>query len=100
MKDNFSHRSEKYAQFRPSYPDAFYQFILAHVSRKERAWDCGTGNGQVAGELANYFREVFATDISTNQLQHAVQKKNIRYMVEEAGQASFSDDFFDLIIVA
>ena len=35
----------------------------------ENAWDCGTGNGQVAKILAGFFNEVQATDISQNQLE-------------------------------
>ena len=63
------------------------------------AWDCGTGNGQIAVELARHFQTVFATDISQNQIHHAVQKKNITYKVEPAEHTSFADAMFDLVTV-
>lgn len=100
MKDNFSKQSALYAKFRPTYPKALFDFILSLVSNKEKAWDCGTGNGQVAVELAGYFEKVFATDISENQLKNAVQKENILYKLESAEHTTFPDNYFDLITVA
>lgn len=99
MKDNFSHGSDRYARFRPVYPVEFYRFLLSNVSGRERAWDCGTGNGQVAVELSAHFKEVFATDISANQLQQAEKRDNIIYLIEQAEQASFPPGYFDLITV-
>ncbi len=100
MKDNFSHSSDNYARFRPVYPDSFFDFLLLHVDRRERAWDCGTGNGQVADSLSRYFSEVYATDISENQINNAVKKPNIFYSIENSSSASFPDNYFNLIIVA
>jgi SAM-dependent methyltransferase len=100
MKDNFSKVAGFYSQFRPSYPDSVYDFLLPFVLTKKTAWDAGTGNGQVAGQLANYFETVFATDFSKNQLKNAVIKKNIIYKTERAEQTSFPDNEFDLITVA
>ncbi len=77
MKDYFSASSEEYAQFRPTYPPELFHFLQKLCNAKQRAWDCGTGNGQAAGELANFFEQVYATDISINQLSQAVQKPNI-----------------------
>src|SRR3954465_2231530 len=99
MKDNFSARSDKYAKFRPTYPKELYDLLLPLVTAKENAWDCGTGNGQVAQELSSHFQKVFATDISEKQIQNAVQKENIFYSVGSAESTSFSEDFFDLITV-
>ncbi|RYG30304.1 MAG: class I SAM-dependent methyltransferase, partial [Chitinophagaceae bacterium] len=100
MKDNFSHASEKYAQYRPVYPGALYEFLLSKLKARDRAWDCGTGNGQVAAELAKHFKKVYGTDISANQLKHAIQRENIIYSKENSANTSFPSDFFDLIIVA
>jgi len=72
MKDNFSNQSFLYAKFRPSYPAALFEFILSLVPDKQSAWDCGTGNGQIAGVLADSFEIVYATDISKNQLANAI----------------------------
>lgn len=100
MKDNFSKQSKLYSQFRPGYPKELYDFLLPLVPEKKAAWDCGTGNGQVAGELANHFEKVFATDISENQIKNAVRKNNIFYKVESTENTSFEDNQFDLITIA
>ena len=100
MKDLFSTESEKYAQFRPGYPDELFDYINEITPHKEIAWDCGTGNGQVAVELARSFDKVFATDISQAQIDQATAAKNIHYIVQPAEKISFPDYFFDLIVVA
>lgn len=100
MKDNFSVQSAGYAQYRPTYPTELYDFLLSLVTNQETAWDCATGNGQVATALAEHFNHVLATDISQNQLSHAVQKENITYLLESSDKSSFADDTFDLITVA
>src|SRR4051812_39633884 len=100
MKDNFSKQAAQYAQFRPSYPPAFYDFLTKNISSSAQALDLATGNGQVAVELAKTFHHVFATDISAKQLNNAPQKNNITYKVEEAERTDFADQTFDLITVA
>lgn len=100
MKDNFSTQSSQYAKFRPKYPQALYDFLFNHVSETKTAWDCATGNGQVATELANRFEKVYATDISEKQLANAPQLSNITYKVEQAEKTDFADDVFDLVTVA
>lgn len=100
MKDNFSTDSAQYARFRPGYPEELYHFLQKMVSNKERVWDCGTGNGQVAGQLAAFFREVYATDISVQQLMNAVDRPNIHYSKQQAEKTNFDDSFFDLVTVA
>lgn len=100
MKDNFSTQSTLYARYRPAYPQELYDFILKQVPAKEAAWDCGTGNGQAAKQLAVSFEKVFATDISQKQIDNAVQLPAIYYSVQPAEQTDFPDNSFDLIIVA
>ena len=100
MKDNFSKQSKEYAVFRPTYPDEVLEFILSQVSSKTSAWDCGTGNGQVAAKLSSFFQTVYATDISENQIANAVKKDNIMYQVASAEDAPFDENSFDLITVA
>ena len=100
MKDNFSSQSSSYAKYRPAYPKAVYRFLREKLDQTEKAWDCGTGNGQVANELAKFFKEVLATDISQQQLDNAVIQPNIHYSVQPAEKTSFPDNSFDLITVA
>jgi len=99
-RDNFSIQSDRYAKYRPGYPAGLYGFLLSLVQGRQAAWDCGTGNGQVATELSKFFDRVYATDISEQQLKNAVRKDNIYYSVERAESTSFADNSFDLITVA
>lgn len=100
MKDNFSSHSPDYAKFRPSYPQDLYKFLKENLIQSETAWDCGTGNGQVASELAKFFKEVQATDISKQQLENAVKRPNITYSLQRAEKTNFPETSFDLITVA
>ncbi|HEX6226203.1 MAG TPA: class I SAM-dependent methyltransferase, partial [Chryseolinea sp.] len=100
MKDLFSSHSKIYAAFRPTYPKALYEFIFQHVGGKNSAWDCATGNGQVAKYLSYYFDKVYATDISQQQLDQAAREENIFYSKTPAERTGFPDDQFDLITVA
>lgn len=100
MKDNFSKLSQGYSQYRPSYPLALFEYLVSLVPDRKTAWDCGTGTGQVASRFAGYFAKVYATDISENQIKHAVKKHNIIYKIERAEKTTFSDNSFDLIAVA
>lgn len=100
VHDYFSHQSENYKLYRPSYPNELYSEILKFVSGKNCCWDCGTGNGQVAVELAKHFTNVVATDISQNQLDHREVLKNIVYKKVRAERTTFPENKFDLITVA
>lgn len=100
MKDNFSKQSAGYAKYRPAYPHQLYDFIFQHVMDNQTAWDCATGNGQAAKELAKVFGKVYATDISQRQIENAVQQPNIFYSVQPAEKTNFPDNSFDLITVA
>jgi len=99
VKNNFSTGSDKYAQYRPTYPDAFFEYLKQALPACSNAWDCATGNGQVAQKLATFFTDVYATDISQSQLDNAVQLPNIHYSLQAAENTSFENDFFDLVIV-
>jgi SAM-dependent methyltransferase len=100
MKDYFSDQAKIYATFRPTYPAELYKFILGHINSFNKAWDCATGNGQVARVLSQNFDFVFATDISQQQLNQAWQAENIHYSRQPAEHTSFPDQQFDLITVA
>lgn len=99
MKDNFSAQATTYAQFRPGYPQRLFDFLFEHCKSFDRAWDCATGNGQIAVGLAERFSEVEATDISENQLRNALPMPNIRYQLGQAESPNFPDHHFDLITV-
>ena len=71
MKDNFSAQANDYARFRPHYPAEMIQYIMSNVAQHQNALDVATGNGQVAAALSPYFKEVYAVDISEQQLANA-----------------------------
>jgi len=100
MHDNFSEQADLYAQYRPVYPKAMYDFIFRHVPQKRVAWDCGTGSGQAAIYLAEHFEEVYANDISKEQLDNAPERENITYFNVPAENTGFPENKFDLITVA
>lgn len=100
IQDNFSKQAATYKKYRPTYPQALYEFLLEKVEDRINCWDVGTGNGQVAAALSECFEQVYATDISQKQLDQAISKGNIHYQVARAEQTDFPDQHFDLIVVA
>ncbi|MGH2647587.1 MAG: class I SAM-dependent methyltransferase [Ginsengibacter sp.] len=100
MKDNFSKQSDLYSKFRPGYPKKLFDFLLPLAPDKKTAWDCGTGNGQVAVKLSQYFNHVYATDLSASQINNAAKRNNIIYSVENAEETLLPRNSFDLITVA
>jgi ubiquinone/menaquinone biosynthesis C-methylase UbiE len=98
--DNFSNQAAAYALYRPVYPKALYDFLLEQVTGREAAWDCGTGNGQVAARLSSSFKKVWATDISENQLRQARVLPNVTYLQTRSEQTNLPAHTFDLITVA
>ena len=100
VKDHFSNHAFEYSQYRPNYPLELFDHILSLVPNRNCAWDCATGNGQVAVELAKHFNVVKATDVSQQQIDHAIQKTNIEYLQSPAERTPFADCTFDLITVA
>lgn len=100
FKDHFSKQSDLYAKYRPDYPKAMYEFIFSHVRERKLAWDCGTGNGQVAAALAEYFERVIATDPSAKQIEQATHHESIDYRIEPAERTSLPDNSVDFVAVA
>ncbi len=98
--DRFSEQAGTYKKFRPQYPVTLYREILRITPGRGFCWDCGTGNGQVAMELSHHFKEVYATDISEQQIAQAPILPNVKYRVVRAEATGFPDSYFDLITVA
>jgi len=97
--DRFSTQAAQYARYRIAYPPELYAWLLPRVACRGRAWDCATGNGQVATVLAEHFAEVVATDLSASQLAQAIERPNIRYQVGTAEQSGLPTESVDLITV-
>jgi len=99
FQDHFSEQAKGYAEYRPSYPGALFDYLAALAPAREQAWDCGTGNGQAALALAERFRQVIATDASAEQLENAFAHERIDYRVERAENTTIEGGSVDLITV-
>ena len=96
----FSDKSEIYLSSRPRYPAKLYQHLVELCDKHERVWDVACGNGQAAIDLADYFAEVQATDISQQQIGNAIVHPKVKYSVQPAEATSFAENSFDLVCVA
>ena len=100
FQDHFSTQAGEYTRFRPRYPGELFEYLASLPRARSRAWDCGTGNGQAACDLARWFREVVATDPSQSQISHAVAHPKVQYLVSAAEHAPLPNDSVDLVTVA
>ena len=100
VKDHFSKGSTDYARYRPRYPDALFDFVCAQCPKHGLAWDCATGSGQAAIELARTFERVIATDGSAEQLKAATPAANVEYRQATAEASGLEEHSIDLICVA
>ncbi|HYP69230.1 MAG TPA: class I SAM-dependent methyltransferase [Thiobacillaceae bacterium] len=100
FKDHFSTGSPDYAAFRPNYPPALFAWLAGLCRRRELAWDCATGNGQAALELAHHFKQVIATDASAQQIEAAKHLPGVEYRVAAAEASGLKTISVDLIAVA
>lgn len=100
MKHDFSGQAAAYAEFRPDYPAALFEFIATLVSRRRLAWDCGTGSGQAAAALAGHFDRVIATDASAAQLADARPHQRVEYRVATAEVSGLTHASVDVVTVA
>ena len=100
FKDHFSGHSSNYKKYRPVYPVELYQYLSGLCDSHQHAWDAGTGNGQCALKLVEYFDHVLATDPSANQIKDAVAHDRIEYHVSKAENCPASTNSLDLVTVA
>lgn len=96
----FARGSGGYAASRPHYPRELFDWIAAQCSQRRRAWDCATGNGQAAVDLAPHFDEVIATDVAAEQIAHGAARANVRYRVAPAETSGLEGHSVDLVTVA
>ena len=100
FKDHFSGVSQEYAQFRPRYPAALFDFLAGVAPGRNLAWDCAAGSGQATIDLAARFARVVATDASARQLDAAPRHPRVSYRVAPAEASGLPDACADLIAVA
>lgn len=100
FKDHFSGHASNYARYRPVYPPELFEYLASLCDIRETAWDCGTGNGQAAVELAPYFESVIASDPSEAQISNALPHPKVEYRVMPAERTDMLSGSLDLITVA
>jgi ubiquinone/menaquinone biosynthesis C-methylase UbiE len=100
FKDHFSKQAADYAKFRPRYPKELFRWLASVAPHTQLAWDCATGSGQAAVELAKVFGNVIATDASAKQLANAERHRQIEYRVATAEDSGLESSSVDLITVA
>ena len=98
--DHFSGHANEYAAARPTYPTALFEYLASVSPAHARAWDCATGSGQAAVELAKSFKSVIATDASAQQIKHATPADNVDYRMASAEASNIETHSVDLITVA
>lgn len=100
FKDHFSGHARDYAAYRPWYPDELFELLASLTAKRDRVWDCATGNGQAATGLARHFAHVVASDASVQQLKSRRQHERIDYCAGLAEAAPLADACCDLVTVA
>jgi SAM-dependent methyltransferase len=100
FKDRFSGHASEYAQFRPRYPRALFQYLAEIAPERNCVWDCATGNGQAAVALGEFFRHVIATDASEKQIANGERHERVVYRVAREKQSELAKGSVDLLTVA
>lgn len=100
FNDHFSTLASTYARHRPRYPDALFAYLAEIAPSTNLAWDCATGNGQAAQNLASHFKRVIATDASSAQIQAAEPVHNVEYRIAPAENTGLEAASIDICTVA
>src|SRR5215831_15633381 len=98
--DHFSKLARNYADFRPHYPAALFDYLATLAPRDSMVWDCACGNGQATLDLAERFARVIATDASKDQIASASPHAKVEYRVATAEQNGLPDQSATLVTVA
>lgn len=96
----FDDKAELYESSRPTYPTELYEYLSSLCPSHRSAWDCACGNGQAATSLVNHFDDIYATDISEEQIGNAKQHTRINYKVAPSETSGLQSESCDLVCVA
>ncbi|MFN9029393.1 MAG: class I SAM-dependent methyltransferase [Betaproteobacteria bacterium] len=96
----FGAAAVRYAQARPRYPAAFFDWLCAQVPGHECAWDVGCGSGQATTALSAGFAKVIANDIDAQQLAQAPPLPNVQWINAPAEDTALAADSVDLALAA
>ena len=80
----FGARADVYANFRPVYPSALFDWLAAHSPGRDLALDIACGNGQASHPLLPHFDTVLACDASVEQLAQGRPAAGLYLLAAEA----------------
>ncbi len=92
--------ANRYAVYRPSYPQELFDTIIALVDRRGTALDCATGTGQAASKLTSSFDNVLAYDVSLDQIEHLRPAQNLFGFTARSEAVPLQRNTVDLVTVA
>jgi SAM-dependent methyltransferase len=98
--DHFSQVATGYAAHRPTYPAAVVDLLAELAPRRDLAWDCGCGSGQLSVLLAGRFARVIATDASAEQIAKGRPHPRVEYRRAPAEVSGLPDAVVDLAVAA
>jgi len=96
----FSLRSDRYAQFRPTYPDGLFRWLAERSPRTGLAIDVAAGSGQATLPLLAHFDRVVACDASPQQLIANTDWNTALRFAARAEQLPLPDGLADALVVA
>jgi SAM-dependent methyltransferase len=79
---------------------ALFEWLAAVSPDRGLAWDCATGSGQAARDLAKRFDHVIATDASASQIDRALPAHGVDYRVAAAEDSGLEPGSVGLVTVA
>ncbi|MDC3401851.1 class I SAM-dependent methyltransferase, partial [Alphaproteobacteria bacterium] len=82
--DFFSTQANVYAQSRPHYPQAFYEYFKGLVDGDGYIADIGAGSGQATYDLAKWFSKVVAVEPSERIIANLNKQAEIYPVVARA----------------
>lgn len=104
MTENYQHlfdpQAANYVRYRPGYPAELFEFLNSITPDHRLAWDVGTGSGQAATQLAEFFNAVLATDSSEAQVSQAKPNEKITFLALPAEDSQLADASCDLVTAA
>jgi SAM-dependent methyltransferase len=98
--DHFSQVATGYAAHRPTYPAAVVDLLAELAPRRDLAWDCGCGSGQLSVLLAGRFVRVIATDASAEQIARGRPHPRVEYRSAPAEASGLPAAVVDLAVAA
>lgn len=92
--------SSTYQDSRPRYPNELYSLLASKCKAFDKAGDCACGSGQVAIDLAPYFKGIQVSDNSRNQVRNGFAHIKPQYTVKDSESTNYEAASFDFVCTA